>query len=70
MKKWKGEEEEAEASGETAIDKMEVTGDVGVTGDVVVSGCDDKSIWFLDFFVFVLYRPNLDLPAETSNFFR
>ena len=70
MKKWKGEEEEAEAGGETAIDKMEVTGDMGVTGDVVVSGCDDKNIWFLDFFVFVLYRPNLDLPAETSNFFR
>ena len=33
----KGEEEEAKASGETAIDQMEVT------GNVVVSGCDDKN---------------------------
>ena len=33
----KGEEEEAEAGGETAIDQMEVA------DDVVVSGCDDKN---------------------------
>ena len=39
----KGEEEEAEAGGETAIDQMEVAGDMEVTGDVVVSGCDDKN---------------------------
>ena len=39
----KGEEEEAEVGGETAIDQMEVAGDVEVTGDVVVSGCDDKN---------------------------
>ena len=43
MGKWRGEEEEAEAGGETAIDKMEMVGDMGVTGDVVVSGCDDKN---------------------------
>ena len=38
-KEWrrKGEEEEAEVGGETAIDQMEVT------GNVVVSGCDDKN---------------------------
>ena len=39
----KGEEEEAKAGGETAIDKMEEAGDMGVTGDVVVSGYDDKN---------------------------
>ena len=57
MKKWRGEEEKAEAGGETAIDKMEVTGDMGVTGDVVVSGCDDKNWWFLGFFVFFCTNP-------------
>ena len=39
----KGEEEEAEAGGETVIDQMEVAGDMEVTGDVVVSGCDNKN---------------------------
>ena len=39
----KGEEEEAEVGGEIAIDQMEVAGDMEVTGDVVVSGCDDKN---------------------------
>ena len=39
----KGEEEEAEASGETAIDQMEVARDMEVTGVVVVSGCDNKN---------------------------
>ena len=39
----KGKEEEAEAGGETAVDQMEVAGDMEVTGDVVVSGCDDKN---------------------------
>ena len=29
--------------GEIAIHKMEVAGDMGVTGDVVVSGYDDKN---------------------------
>ena len=38
-----GEDEEAEESGETAIDQMEVAGDMEVTGNVVVSGCDDKN---------------------------
>ena len=50
--KWRGEEKEAEAGGETAIDKMEVAGGMGVAGNVVVSGCDDKNMWFLGFFVF------------------
>ena len=39
----KGEEEEVEAGGETAIDQMEVARDMEVTGDVVVSGCDNKN---------------------------
>ncbi|KAL0005050.1 hypothetical protein SO802_012611 [Lithocarpus litseifolius] len=39
----KCEEEEAKAGGETAIDKMEVAGDMEVTSDVVVSGCNDKN---------------------------
>ena len=39
----KGEEEEAEVGGETAIDQMEVAEDMEVTGNVVVSGCDDKN---------------------------
>ena len=39
----KGKEEEAEAGGETAVDQMEVAGDMKVTGDVVVSGCDGKN---------------------------
>ena len=39
----KGEEEEVEAGGETAIDQMEVVGDMEVTSNVVVSGCDDKN---------------------------
>ena len=39
----KGEEEEAEVGGETAVDQMEVAGDMEVTGNVVVSGCDDKN---------------------------
>ena len=39
----KGEEEEAEAGGETVIDQMEVAGDMEVIGDVVVSGCDNKN---------------------------
>ena len=39
----KGEEEEAEVGGETAIDLMEMARDMEVTSDVVVSGCDDKS---------------------------
>ena len=43
MKKWKGKEEEAKASGETAIDKMEVAWDMEVTGDMVMSGCEDKN---------------------------
>ena len=64
MKKWRGEEEEAEAGGETAIDKMKVAGDMGVTGVVVVSGYDDKNWWFLGFFVSFLYQPGLDLSAK------
>ena len=43
MKKWKGKEKEAKAGGETAIDKMEVAGDMEVTGDMVMSGCEDKN---------------------------
>ena len=43
-------EEEAEAGGETAVDQMEVAGDMEVTGDVVVSGCDDKNWWFWPLF--------------------
>ena len=43
MEKWRGEEKEAEVGGETAIDKMEVAGDMEVISDVVVSGCDDKN---------------------------
>nr|POF03221.1 hypothetical protein CFP56_42515 [Quercus suber] len=39
----KGKEEEAEVGGKTAIEKMEVVGDMEMTGDVVVSGCDDKN---------------------------
>ena len=39
----KGKEEEAEVGGETAVDQMEVAGDMEVIGDVVVSGCDDKN---------------------------
>ena len=39
----KGEEEEVEAGGETVIDQMEVARDMEVTGDVVVSGYDDKN---------------------------
>ncbi|XP_030941617.1 uncharacterized protein LOC115966541 [Quercus lobata] len=31
-----GKEEEAEAGGETAVDQMEVAGDMEVTGDVVI----------------------------------
>ena len=50
MEKWRGEEKEAEVGGETAIDKMEVARDMGVTGHVVVSGYDDKNRWFLGFF--------------------
>ena len=46
----KGEEEEVEAGGETVIDQMEVARDMEVTGDVVVSGYDDKNWWFLAFF--------------------
>ena len=42
-RKRKGEEDEAEAGGETAIDQMEVAGDMEVTGDVMVSGCDNKN---------------------------
>ena len=47
-------EEEAKAGGETAVDQMEVAGDMEVTGDVVVSGCDDKNWWFWLFFFFFL----------------
>ena len=51
----KGEEEEVEAGGEIAIDQMEVAKDMEVTGNVVVSGCDDKNWWFLAFlFLFFL----------------
>ena len=42
-RKRKGEEDEAKAGGETAIDQMEVARDMEVTGDVVVSGCDNKN---------------------------
>ena len=69
MEKWKGEEEEAEAGGETVIDKMEVARDMEVTGNVVVNGCGNKNWWFLASFFF-WYQPGLDLLAETSNFRR
>ena len=39
----KGEEEEAEAGGETAIDKMEVAKDMEGIGDMVVGGYVDKN---------------------------
>ena len=39
----KGKEEEAEVGGETVVDQMEVAGDMEVTSDVVVSGCDNKN---------------------------
>ena len=42
-RKRKGEEDEAKAGGETAIDQMEVARDMEVTGDVVVSGYEDKN---------------------------
>ena len=71
MEKWKGEEEEAEAGGETVIDKMEVARDMEVTGNVVVNGCGNKNWWFLaSSSFFFWYRPGLDLLAETSNFHR
>ena len=39
----KGEEEEAEVGGETAIDKMEVAKDMEGIGDMVVGGYVDKN---------------------------
>ena len=50
----KGEEEEAEAGGETAIDKMEVAKDMEGIGDMVVGGYVDKNWWFLAFLFFFL----------------
>ena len=65
MKKWKGKEEEAKAGGETVIDKMEVAGYMEVTGNMVMSGCDEKTN---DFLLFFLYPPSFDLLEKTSNF--